>query len=114
MTGVQTCALPIWLQAGTTPLVKKMGGKATRDFTNFHYDTWDEQSRRGPRAVVDGEWKLVLAGRQAELFNLRADPAELRNLAETESATVQRLTEQLQQWQTGVLNSLTGADYRPR
>ncbi len=102
------------LQAGTTPLVKKMGGKATRDFTNFHYDTWDEQSRRGPRAVVDGEWKLVLAGRQAELFNLRADPAELRNLAETESATVQRLTEQLQQWQTGVLNSLTGADYRPR
>jgi arylsulfatase A-like enzyme len=64
--------------------------------------------------VVDGEWKLVLAGRQAELFNLRADPAELRNLAETESATVQRLTEQLLQWQTGVLNSLTGADYRPR
>jgi arylsulfatase A-like enzyme len=102
------------LQAGTTPLVKKMGSKATRDFTNFHYDTWDEQSCRGPRAVVDGEWKLVLAGRQAELFNLRADPAELRNLAETESATVQRLTDQLLQWQTGVLNSLTGADYRPR
>jgi arylsulfatase A-like enzyme len=100
------------LQEGTTPLVKKMAGKATRDFTNFHYDTFDEQSYRGARAMVDGDWKLVLSGDRTELFNVRLDPAESENIAAREPERVRGLTERLRSWQGGVLRSLAGGDYQ--
>ncbi len=104
------------LQKGTTPLAKKSGGKATRDFTNFHHPPIGDEDYLGPRAIIDGNFKLVLHEQKSgsvneELFDLKADPAEKVNLIEQHRAIADKLQTQLRQWQASVLNSLTGADY---
>ncbi len=105
------------LQEGTTPLVKKMGGKATRDFTNFHHPELKEADYRGPRSIIEGDYKLVIQEAKdgkprSELFDLKTDPAEKRNLAKQHPELVQTLGQKLREWQASVLNSLTGADYK--
>ncbi len=105
------------LQEGTTPLVKRMGGKATRDFTNFHHPAITEADYLGARAIIDGPYKYVVheqtkrGGDKRELFNLAADPAEKTNLIEQQPDVAAKLQQQLRDWQQSVLNSLTGADY---
>ncbi|MBI5693177.1 MAG: sulfatase-like hydrolase/transferase [Verrucomicrobia bacterium] len=107
------------LQKGTTPLAKLGPDGATRNFQNVIYPDVREEDYAGPRAIVDNRFKLVLDGEarrsggpSRELFDLRADPAEQRNLIATHAAEAERLERQLRNWQTSVLNSLTGADYR--
>ena len=103
------------LQTGTTPLVKLMDGILTRKFQNYRYLAIDARDFAGPRVMLDNDHKLVVggsAGSGAELFNLRDDRAESRNLAADEPAVVQNLEERLRAWQESALNSLTGADYR--
>ncbi|MCU0871620.1 MAG: sulfatase-like hydrolase/transferase [Pirellulaceae bacterium] len=104
------------LQKGTTPLVKLMGGKATRDFLNYRQPVIAEDDYLGPRAIIDGRFKLVIHEQQSgkvrrELFDLQADPAERDNLLEQQSTTAARLQTRLRDWQQSVLHSLTGADY---
>ena len=104
------------LQKGTTPLVKLMGGKATRDFLNFRQPAIAEDDYLGPRAIIDGRFKLVIHEQQSgkvrrELFDLQADPAEKDNLLEQQPTTAARLQTRLRDWQQSVLHSLTGADY---
>ncbi len=104
------------LQKGTTPLAK-LGpdGTPTRNFQNFHQPEIREDDYAGPRAIVDNRYKLVVDGDRGgakELFDLRADPAEKHNLAAAQPAEAARLERLLREWQTSVLNSLTGADYR--
>jgi arylsulfatase A-like enzyme len=104
------------LQQGTTPLVKKMGGKATRDFTNFHHPVITEDDYLGPRSIIEGDHKLVIheqknGAPKIELFDLKADPAEKTNLAAQQPELVKSLQTKLRQWQDSVLKSLTGADY---
>ncbi len=106
------------LQKGTTPLVKKMRGKATRDFTNFHQPAITDADSRGARAIIGGHFKFVihepaLGDPKHELFDLQADPAEKTNLIEKQPATAGKLQDQLREWQKSVLQSLTGADYQP-
>jgi arylsulfatase A-like enzyme len=108
------------LQKGTTPLAKLMGGKATRDFSNIRHTTITDDDYLGPRAIIDGNFKLVIHdGKKAdaprrELFDLEADPAEKRNLLDQQSAVADKLQAELIQWQKSVLHSLTGADYAKR
>ncbi len=105
------------LQQGTTPLVKLMNGKATRDFVNYRHPPVTDADYLGPRAILDGRFKLVLhespngAPRQ-ELFDLQADPAEKTNLFPQQPAVAGKLLAELRQWQQSVLQSLGGADYR--
>lgn len=103
-------------QAGTTPLAKLMGGKATRDFTNFHHPPLTAADTRGPRAITEGRFKLVLHDTvngepKRELFDLEADPAETTNILEQQPAVAKTLQARLSAWQDSVLRSLTGADY---
>jgi len=105
------------LQEGTTPLVKKMAGRLTRNFLNFHHPRVAEQDFAGPRAILDNRYKLVVDGQPGnesarELFDLGNDPAEEHNLIETRPDVAKRLERQLRDWQQSVLDSLTGADYR--
>lgn len=106
------------LQEGTTPLVKKAGGKATRDFQNYRRPAVSEDDYLGPRAIIDGRYKLVIheqkpAGRpRRELFDLEADPAEKTNLLDQQPETAAKLQTELKAWQESVLQSLSGADYR--
>ena len=104
------------LQEGTTPLVKKMGGRLTRNFSNFRHPAVTEQDFAGPRAIVDNGYKLVIAGQGGnaslkELFDLREEPAEKNNLIDSQPETAKRLERELRAWQESVLKSLTGADY---
>jgi arylsulfatase A-like enzyme len=105
------------LQEGTTPLVKKAGGKATRDFTNFRHPAITDSDYLGPRAIIEGNFKLVIhepkqGEPKRELFDLQADPAEKTNLIEQQPAIAGKLQTQLREWQESVLQSLTGADYQ--
>lgn len=105
------------LQRGTTPLVKLMGGIATRNFTNFRHPAISDADYLGPRAIIDGNFKLVIHEQKRgdpkkELFDLQADRAEKTNLIEQQPAAAENLQAQLHQWQQSVLQSLTGADYR--
>ena len=106
------------LQEGTCPLVKKSGGKATRDFNNFRHTTLTESDWLGPRAIIDGRYKLVVHEQKKggtakqELFDLVADPAEKTNLLEQQPDIATKLQAELHDWQQSVLHSLTGADYR--
>ena len=103
------------LQSGTTPLVKLMDGIATRNFRNIRYLAVDERDFAGARVIMDGDYKLVVDGSRGagvELFDLRADRAEGRNLAASEPAVAADLQRRLREWQHAALTSLTGADYR--
>ncbi len=104
------------LQEGTTPLVKLMAGKATRDFTNFRSQTLTEGDDLGPRAIIDGRYKLVIHDQKngeakRELFDLAADPAEKSDLVPQQAEIANQLQSRLRVWQKSVQKSLTGADY---
>jgi arylsulfatase A-like enzyme len=104
------------LQTGTTPLVKKMGGKATRDFTNFRHPVIVEGDYLGTRSIIEGDSKLIIheskqGEPKIELFDLKADPAEKTNLADQQPQLVKSLQTQLREWQGSVLQSLVGSDY---
>ncbi len=104
------------LQKGTTPLAKLMAGKATRDFRNFRHPAITQDDYVGPRAIIDGRFKLVIHEQRSgnvnrELFDLVDDPAEKSNLLGQQTAVVEKLQSRLRRWQDSVLHSLTGADY---
>jgi arylsulfatase A-like enzyme len=107
------------LQKGTTPLVKLMNGKPTRDFTNYRHPAITDADYRGPRAIIDGHYKLVIherkdGGARRELFDLETDPAEKTNLIGQQPPRAEKLQARLHEWQSSVLKSLTGADYGDR
>ena len=105
------------LQQGTTPLVKRLGGLLTRNFTNYHHPEITERDYTGPRAIVGERYKLVINGgkkdeAKRELFDLRAALGETKNLADARPEVVKEMEGELRAWQKSVLGSLTGADYR--
>lgn len=104
------------LQQGTTPLVKLLRGKATRDFSNVHHPGITEQDYRGQQSFIVGDHKLVVRtradGEGIELFNLGEDPGEETNLAAEKPERVEELRAGMRAWQESVLNSLMGNDYR--
>ncbi len=104
------------LQEGTTPLVKLQDGIATRNFKNFHHPDIQPQDFRGPRAILDNRFKLVLHDQQngdtiKELFDIIADPGEKQNLISIHPQLAQELEIQLKAWQQSVVESLIGNDY---
>lgn len=105
------------LQKGTTPLVKLMGGIATRNFKNFHQTDIQEEDFSGPRALLDNQYKLVIHGgtggdAKKELFDILSDPGEEKNLIDTQAEVAGNMEDQLIEWQQSVLESLTEADYK--
>ena len=99
------------LQEGTTPLVKMMAGRYTRNFTNYHHPEITERDFGGSRVMLDGRYKLVVGPEQVELFDLQEDSAEMHNLADSRSEVAAEMKTRLREWQASVLESLTGADY---
>jgi arylsulfatase A-like enzyme len=104
------------LQKGTSPLAKFMKGKATRDFQNYRHPPVSEADYVGPRAIIDGQFKLVIheqkdGNGRHELFDLQTDPGEKIDLFKQQPAIAVKLQNQLLTWQKSVLRSLTGADY---
>jgi arylsulfatase A-like enzyme len=93
-----------------------MGGKATRDFTNYRQPPITDADYVGPRAIIDNGFKLVIHEQKngevkRELFDLATDPAERRNILAQQPAQADKLSQKLHDWQRSVLKSLTGSDY---
>ena len=104
------------LQSGTTPLVKKMGDIRTRNFRNFRHGTITDQDESGTCALLGNRYKLVVrrtpsGESRSELFDLRADPAETKNLIDQKPDVAAEMKTELKQWRHSVLNSLAEADY---
>jgi hypothetical protein len=71
----------------------------------------------GPRSIIEGDFKYIVHEQKsgkpfAELFDLKKDPAEEKNLIDQKSDLARKLQAALLKWQKSVLNSLTGADYQ--
>jgi arylsulfatase A-like enzyme len=104
-----------FLQRGTTPLVKQSQGLFTRNFRNDHHLEITENDFHGARAIISGDYKLVIDGDKntgVELFDLKNDPAERDNCADRQPDLVKGLQQQMHDWQTSVVNSLMEADYK--
>lgn len=104
------------LQKGTTPLVKKINGIATRDFQNLRHPEITETDFRGPRSIIEGSLKLIIHDSKdgdvtKELFDLDNDPGETTNLSVENPELVDSLAKSLRAWQDSVLASLRGGDY---
>lgn len=104
------------LQRGTTPLVKMMGNIYTRNFSNFHHSEVTEQDFAGSRVLLGSRYKLVVNSErggelQIELFDVRDDPAETKNLARLQPEIAAAMASELRNWQQSVLESLTAVDY---
>ncbi|WP_168564631.1 sulfatase family protein [Crateriforma spongiae] len=102
-------------QTGTTPLVKLMKGIPTRNFVNYFHPDTTNADYGGTRVWLANQYKLIVTGlgddQVLELYNLRDDPSESDNLAEPRRKIADEMFGELTQWQTSVLNSLTGGDY---
>lgn len=102
------------LQEGTTPLVKYMGDILTRNFKNYEQPPITEADYNGSRVMLGNQYKLVIDGEKGsgvELFDIRSDSAEKKNLSESEPKIVEQMKTDLRTWQESVLQSLSGADY---
>ena len=104
------------LQRGTTPLVKMMGDLFTRNFQNHHHPSVTEEDFSGSRVLLGNRYKLVVQSKRggessSELFDLRNDPGETKNLAESQPEIAADMQSELRDWQQSVLKSLTAADY---
>ena len=91
------------------PLLK--GGPApARPAIFWHYPHYHTEGLGPSGAIRAGDWKLIEyfettltgQGRDLELFNLRDDPAEARNLAKAEPTRAAALQAQLQAWREKV------------
>ena len=104
------------LQRGTTPLVKMMGDIFTRNFKNFHHPTIANGDFAGSRVLLGNRYKLIVQSKRgskakSELFDLQNDPAETKNLFDSNPEIASAMQKELKAWQQSVLNSLTEADY---
>ena len=86
-----------------------MRGLFTRNFRNDHHSNITQENFHGARAIISGDYKLVIDGEVdsgVELFNLRND------IAESKPVMVEKLKKDIRDWQESVLNSLIEADYK--
>ena len=70
----------------------------------------------GHSAWIDGDWKLHrIEGKNGkiswELYNLKLDPAETKDLYSEETKRSESMEKELTSWLTSVTNSLNGDDY---
>jgi arylsulfatase A-like enzyme len=108
--------IPMELQEGTTPLVRKRHGKYTRTFRNCVYTEISQEDFQGERVMMSDRYKLIIEGDTPnslgyELYDIEEDPFETKNLADQHPEIAEEMAAALREWQKSVLKSLTGADY---
>jgi N-acetylgalactosamine-6-sulfatase len=61
---------------------------------------WKASAPSSPAGILEGQWKLIRpTGRgDVELYDLAKDPAEATNVAATQPAIAQRLTDKVTAW----------------
>lgn len=121
---------PTILEATGTPVPKeakpdgvslvgllKDGQAPKRDAIYWHYPHYSNQGGKPGGAIREGDWKLIEFyedGRQ-ELFDVRKDKGESRNLVDEQKTVAVRLQRKLDQWRrdTGAQMMEDNPGYRP-
>ena len=85
------------------PLLKGVGA-LKREAIYWHYPHYGNQGGTPGASVRKGDYKLInfFEGDRLELYNLREDPGETRNLTEARPDLVRELKESLSAWQKKV------------
>jgi arylsulfatase A-like enzyme len=85
-----------------TPLAN--GGTLGRDALYWHYPHYSNQGGRPGSAIRAGDLKLIefFENDRRELFDLKRDPGEARNLAADRPGDVQELAKKLDAWRRAV------------
>jgi arylsulfatase A-like enzyme len=103
---------------GTSFLPLLRGGEAPkREALYWHYPHYSNQGGRPGGAVREGDWKLIefYEDGRRELYDLKADKGETRNLAAEKPEVVKRLASHLDAWRKTVGAKMPRANpaYRP-
>ncbi len=80
-------------------------GQLQRDALYWHYPHWGNQGGTPGAAIRRGDWKWVefyTENTEGELYDLRTDTGETRNVAATHPRIVRELQEQLAAWRREV------------
>ncbi len=98
-------------------LLKNPKAPLKREALFWHYPHY--YPRMTPASAIRaGDWKLIhyYEDNRMELFNLKTDPAETKNLAATQSAKAKALREKLDAWrkETDAKAPIRNPDWRPR
>jgi hypothetical protein len=92
-------------------------GVPKRDALYWHYPHYANQGNRPGGAVREGRFKLIefYENGRLELYDLKADPGETRNLAEEKKELTRRLAGKLMAWRKAVGAQMMkpNPDYRP-
>lgn len=83
-------------EASLRPRVIETYGGAVIDLPGIRSLMEDDPPQR--QAVLYGEWKLILGEGEPLLFNLKADPQELENVAADHQQTVLELRAMIEEW----------------
>jgi arylsulfatase A-like enzyme len=99
------------------PLLNNPKAPLKREALFWHYPHY--YPRMTPASAIRaGDWKLIhyYEDNRMELFNLKTDPAETKNLAATQSAKAKALREKLDAWrkETDAKAPIRNPDWRPR
>ncbi|MBI5772063.1 MAG: sulfatase [Verrucomicrobia bacterium] len=100
------------------PALHDPAARLGRDTFFFHYPHYYHAPPSTPASAVrEGDWKLVeyFEGGRLELFNLRDDPGEARDLARQEPAKAAHMRSKLAAWRESVGASLPtpNPNFRP-
>lgn len=104
LCGIAGAAVPQATDGVSLVPVLKGDPAPVRPALYWHYPHYSNQGGRPAGAVRAGDFKLVefLETGRRELFDLKNDPGEIRNLATDQPERVQELASLLQQWRTRV------------
>jgi len=98
-----------------TPLLADPAARLSREALFWHLPHYHHSTPAS--AVRQGDWKLIefFEDDHAELYDLAGDPAEMKNLAETEPARTSALRASLQAWRqrVGARMPVPNPDYDP-
>jgi arylsulfatase A len=87
------------------PLLRGLeGGENSRSELYWHYPHYSNQGGKPGGAIRDGDWKLIefYEDSRRELFHVKADPSESRNLAAQEPERVKQLAAKLAAWRKDI------------
>lgn len=111
---VNTDWMPTLLELAGVPVPRDLDGRSQAALLRhgrssarplfWHIPHYTNQGSRPSGAVRDGQWKLIerYDDGKVELFDVRADPGETRDLAAARPGTVRSMRAQLRAWLTSV------------
>jgi arylsulfatase A-like enzyme len=121
-TLAEACALPVprshVVDGASIVALLKQSGTLKRDALYWHYPHYHPGGATPYSAVRSGDWRLVeyFEDGRAELFNLKADVGETRDLVKEKPDRVKELRDRLAAWRKSVGAQMPAAnpDYDPR